>query len=377
MIIQARAARPQITMDGKDYYTSLAPYFVSMSVEDNCDGKKADDLEIRLADRDKRFINDWAPQKGAFLDVGIIAERWFAPFAGAILLDCGRFWIDSVEFSLPDHTVSVKATSIPTNTRIKGSVETRGWEEANLKDLANQIAQENKMEAVDWQSDTNPRYLRTEQHEESALAFLMKRCNDAKLAVKVHRNKIIVYDEQKMEEDEAKFTLLYGNATGAIGASYRMAGGTFTSTVVDKIKKAKVKHMDLETGEVQQGEAEDEEDDGGEEDENDSNTSEDTDSESDGDGIGDPSLRAEEGSATQYNAADTLKAKSNLRDKNKHKFVATIHLSIGNPLIASGMTFNLKGVGQYDGKWFIESIKHELGPAFTTDLAARKCLTGY
>jgi len=44
MIVQVRAARPSIMMDGKDWYGELAPYLVSMTYEDNCDGKKADDL---------------------------------------------------------------------------------------------------------------------------------------------------------------------------------------------------------------------------------------------------------------------------------------------------------------------------------------------
>ena len=386
MIIQARAARPSITMDGKDYYSSLAPYLISVSYEDNSDGKKADDLEIVLADRDKRFISDWMPQKGAFLDAGIIAERWFAPFATALQLDCGRFWIDSIEFQLPSHTVSVKANSIPTNVRLKASIETRGWEEANLKDIASQLAEESKMKLEYPDDINNPRYVRTEMHDESALAYLMKRAEDAKLAIKVHRNKVIFYDEQKLEEQEPKFTLLYGNtAPSGGGACYRMAGGNFSTTVADTAKKAKVKHTSVESGDVSEGEAEEQDENGesenggGTESEVDHNINVDTDAEEGGgDSIGDPSLRAAEpGSATQWNAADTTKAKAVLRDKNKHKFRGTIQLSVGNPLIAAGMTFTLKGVGQYDGKWFIESAHHEVGPQYDTQLNVRRCLKGY
>jgi Bacteriophage probable baseplate hub protein len=381
MIGQVRVARPSITLDGRDYYSELAPYLVSFTFTDNCDGKKGDDLQIELADRDKRFINDWMPKKGAFVDAGIQTERWFSPIASNVSLECGRFWIDSIEFELPAHTVTVKANSIPTNVRIKASTETRGWEKANLKDIATQIAGESKM-SVDWQADNNPRYSRTEQHEESALSFLQKRAQNAKLAIKVSKNKIVVYDEQKMEDAEAKFTLLYGNATAAsFGATYRMAGGTFTTTIADTTKKCKVKHTDVESGEVHEGEAEDsdESDDaeGGDGEEHTQNINEDSDSDDDsGDGIGDPSFRAEEGSASQYNADDTAKAKSVVRDKNKHKFVGKIQMSLGNPLVAAGMTFNLKGVGQYDGKWFIDSAHHELGPAYNTELTCHRCLQG-
>jgi phage protein D len=377
MIIQARAARPVIMMDGTDYYSKLEPYFVSMTVEDNCDGKKADDLELKLADRDKRFINDWMPKKGAFLDIGISAERWFAPFATAVKLDCGRFWIDSIEFSLPDHTVTVKGNSIPTNVRLKSSIESRGWEGSTLKDVMKQIVEdENKMK-LDYKATNNPQYLRTEQHDESALAYIMKRAENAKLAIKVHRNTVTVFDEQQLEDQAPKFALLYGNTAAMTGlAAYRMAGGTFTTTVVDTTKKAKVKHVNVGTGDTEEGEADDEDED--EDDENDQNTSQDHDGDSDsGDSIGDPSLRevpVTPGSNENWNADDVNMAKSIVRNKNKHKYVGKIEMSIGNPLLASGMTLMLVGVGQYDGKWFVESAHHEVAPEYKTELTIRRCL---
>src|SRR5262245_61616489 len=166
MITQVRVARPEIILNGEDYYSSLAPYFLNMTYTDNCDGEKADDLQLQLADRDRRFINDWMPDPGVFMDVSILCERWFAPNAATLKMDCGRFWIDTVDFELPQHTVSIKASSIPTDQRIKGGNETRGWEDTSLEDITNQIASENGM-LVDWQANYNPKYKRTEQTEES------------------------------------------------------------------------------------------------------------------------------------------------------------------------------------------------------------------
>lgn len=397
-------------MNGTDWYQALSPYLVSMEYEDNSDGKKADDLNIELADRDGKFISDWMPDKGAFFDAGIVTDQWFAPGMAGLKLDCGRFWIDTIEFSLPENKVSVKATSIPTDVRIKGSRHSRGWEKTSLQDIANQIAGENKM-SLDWQADNNPRYIRTEQHEESPLSFLMKRCNNAKLAIKIHRQKIVIFDEQKLEEQEAKFTLLFGNTSPGMGMTcYRMAGAHFSTKLTDTCKKAKVSHTSVETGETTTGEHTVEAGEvtspgrggfisglgttsgastpsGGsssDDDENDDKSSEDTDGDDEegGDGNGgngNGSTRAEnaEGLETQSGANDTLKAKSNARDKNKKANQASIDLSIGNPLIAAGQTFNLKGCGQFDGKWFIESAHHTVGPEYNTKLTIRRCLTGY
>jgi phage protein D len=381
MITQVRAARPAIILGGQDYYSSLAPYRVSMSYTDNCDGKKGDDLSIELADREGKFISSWMPKKGVTLEASIIAERWFAPNAASISLDCGEFWIDSVEFELPDHKVSVKATSIPTDQRIKAGKETRGWEKTSLKDIATQITGENNM-SLDWQADINPRYKRTEMHEESGLGFLMKRCNDAKLSIKVHRNKIVVFDEQKMEAAEPAFSLLYGNTAVALGMTcYRMAGGHFSTKVVDTLKKARVSKSDPETGETSTEEATSDDDDLEDNTEENHNTDTDTDSDQGG---GDTLLiiapRADPGqdnwNMSSADAGGQLKAKSIVREKNKEKDKAKVELSIGNPLIAAGMTFNLVGCGQFDGKWFIESAHHTVGPEYKTELDIRRCLTG-
>lgn len=398
MITKARLARPEITLNGQDYYSSLAPYFLNCSYTDNSDGKKADDFQLQLADRDRRFINDWMPEKGVFIDVAIICERWFSPNAATLKLDCGRFWIDSVDFDLPAHTVSVKATSIPTDAHLKATNESRGWEKSSLKDITEQIAGENKM-AMDWNADYNPQYKRVEQNEESGLQFLKRRAADSKLAIKVHRGKIVVFDEQDMEAQAPAFTLVYGNVSGALGmATYRMTGGKFGTKWTDTKKSQKVKHVNPETGRLVDEEYKTDDDDVSEEYQDNLNDDPDydPDEEGGGDGNGGGELRlvAREGGsgAMDWNANNpsenagkgaggkskaSRRAKASVRDANKDKETASIELAIGNPLIAAGQTFTLVGVGQFDGKWFIESADHKVGPMYETSLKVRRCLTGY
>jgi phage protein D len=423
MITQVRTARPSITLSGRDYYAELAPYFLNLVYNDSCDGQKADDLQLQLADRDRRFISDWSPDIGAFMDVAIMAERWFAPNSATLKLDCGRFWIDSVEFELPQHTVSIKASSIPSGVRIKAVNETRGWEDTSLKDIAQQIVGENKM-ALDWQSDINPRYSRVEQTEESALAFLRKRADDAKLSIKVHRNTLVFFDEQTYEEKAASFTLVYGNAAVAGGLSvYRMSSGKFNINLTDSLKTAKLKTSSIGTGstksskftadqlidtgtgisiepspitpgQLPEGGGAQSVPAGGKgsqpvrqsdvdqalealQDNVNENTDDD---EEEGDGGGAPELRADElleWQDTSASASGERKAKAHLRKRNKDTKHAEVELAIGNPLIAAGMTFNLSGIGQYDGKWFVENAEHTVGPEYTTTLKIRRCLKGY
>jgi uncharacterized protein len=385
MIFKARTARPTIILNGTDYFNKLAPYFLSLTYTDNCDGKKADDLELKLADRDRRFISDWMPDKGAFVDVDIVTEQWFSPNAATLKLDCGRFWIDTIEFELPEHTVSVKATSLPTTARIKGSDETRGWEDTTLQDIANQIAGENNM-SIDWQSDHNPRYSRVEQTHQSALEFLKQRALDAKLSIKVTRGKIIFFDEQTYEDAAPSFTIAYGNTPGGIGtATYRVTGAHLTTKLTDAARKSTVSHTSVKTGKVSKESYEATGDPTKAVESFNHNVNEGTDSkdedtdEGDGGGGG---LREGEQPITEFNKVSSdssaqRKAKSVLRDKNKDQDRASIDLSIGNPLIAAGTTCQLVGFGHFDAKYFVESAHHELAPQYDTKLELRRCLKGY
>jgi hypothetical protein len=316
------------------------------------------------------------PEKGVFLDASIIAERWFQPFGSALSLDCGRFWIDTVDFALPAHKVTIKASSIPTDTRIKGSTETRGWDDTTLNDIATQIAGENKM-SVDWQADNNPRYHRVEQTGESGLAFLLARAKDAKLSIKVHRQKIVFFDEEKLEAAAPKFELLYGDTAASGGlASYRMSGGDLQTKLTDTTKGAKVKNADADSGKVDEGGFNATDQDLMEENVDQVHVDPETEDTNPG-GNGGQRTEGLVDDWTQTDAGSDLKAKAHVRDKNKDKFNGHIDLSIGNPLIAAGQTFNLKGVGQYDGKWFIVSAHHTVGPEYKTVLEVRKCLQGY
>jgi len=426
MIGQVRTAHPAIILNGKNYYEQLAPYLIGLTYSDNCDGEKADDLQFQLADRDRKFINEWMPDVGAFFDVSIIAERWFAPYAAGLSLDCGRFWVDSVEFALPDHTVTVKATSLPTGIRIKAANETRGWDNGTLQDIAQQICGENQLE-LDWQSDINPRYTRIEQNGESGLQFLKKRAEDAKLSIKAHRGTLVFFDEEKYEDKAAVFTIMYGNTQVSTSGLpvYRIEEAHFTIRLVDGLKKATVKNVDIYSGKLKTGQWTAEEllppgpatipppeavpptgiAGGGavpagsrgagtvqqsdidqaaaaREDNLHDNPGDDDSGEDEGDDGGGRAREAPTDgllvwTPPQSDSNISRKAKAHLRNRNKHNREATIKLSIGNPLIAAGMTCNLNGLGQYDGKWFVESAKHEVGPEYTTELKVRTCLKGY
>jgi hypothetical protein len=313
---------------------------------------------------------------------------------------------------------------------LKSINETRGWANSSLRKIAQQICDENKPLKLDWQADSDPKYSQVEQTEESALQFLRKRADDAKLAIKVHRNTLVIFDEAKLEQQAPKFSLIYGDGTSSAGSPlgafqgllagganaaaglpiYRMSGGTFHYNVADGLKSASVRQTKLTSGLTSKGKWTDADfakpgdvgnvvdptvylppagappvnvqppmaiPDDVEDKVNENTDNDDGDDGGDGNGSDSRADSGEVANWTNDTATSETKAKAHMRKRNKDSKSAEIEMSIGNPLIASGMTFNLIGVGQYDGKWLVVTAEHKVGPQYDTKLKIRRCLSGY
>jgi hypothetical protein len=425
ILAKVRTARPSITLNGVDYYNQLAPYLLRFMYTDSCDGAKTDDCQFDLADRDRKFINEWMPIAGATFDASIICERWFALNAAALSLPCGTFYIDSVEFDLPAHTVSIKSNAIPNNTHGKVSNETRPWGDGaqggpgiTLKDIAQKICDENPPLQLNYIATRNPQYDRVEQVEESAFQFLKRHAEDAKLEIKVAKGFLIVYDPLTMDQQPPSFTLVYGNVPAPQGTNtrvFRMSGGQFRLQVTDLTASVVINNSDLNDGTTTSRQF-------------DANSllppevggtgpsvnpnpapnesqiptavlpeqwkdilNWNTDAKKSGDGgsgSGPPSRDVGVGTgeglqsywSNDASAGDAAltKAQARAREKNRRHYESDIEMSIGNPLIAAGATFMLVGCGQFDGLWFIETARHVVNPPlYDTFLHVRRTLEGY
>lgn len=407
LIVQTRFARPQIMMNGADFYATLAPYLLSFEYTDSCDGEKGDSISIELDDRDGRFIGPDHPQKGAFFDCSIACVNWRAP-GDNVSLECGRFWIDDVSFSGPPDVLTIKANSIPTDSKVKAKQSTRAWENTDLKKVADQIAGESQM-SVKWEGEDSPQFKRLEQTESSDLAFLKKKAKDCGLSIKVSKRQIIFFDEQKYEEKPPSFTLAKGNPA-TVPDLVPMRSYHFSTKFTDTAKSATVSYVNPETGRLTKETAEAPEAMGYA----DGYKGELTINENpgympdQGGGGGsarelddvlvpfahqptdyvtpnykDPSPSKNRGKGAGGNKVAKRKAKKELRDKNKEATKAgdksnTFGIEIfGWPLIAAGQTCMVQGFGFYDGKYFVVSARHKVGGEYETSLSIRKCLEGY
>jgi phage protein D len=371
MIAQVRTARPVIMIAGTDYYANLAPFLLSFTYSDNIG--KIDDLQLELADPDRRFISESFPLKGnAELDVSIICQNWFVPLGPPITLDCGLFWIDQVDFKGPPNTVNVKANSIPVKSTIKTSNKVRAWEGSSLQEVARQIATENGM-SIFWDTKENPKYKRVDQNDKTDLEFLQSLCDDAGLVMKVKRKRIIIFSEKEYEEREPVFNLIYG---------MNINSWAFSTKTADTKKESEVKFTDPETGKLTTGKAVDDSDDvkwsGKLLDYNSPRSSPDEPSDDQKEiranvpppvdydfTQNDPGHNKGKGAGLEDKA--TKKAKNNLRKANRDRDTAQIEI-VGHPLLAAGQCGQIEGFYKWNGKYFLESINHRISGGYTCSL---------
>lgn len=413
MITKVREARPQIMIGGTDYYSALAPNLLAFEYTDSCDGEKSDEISIELADPTGEFIGASHPQKGAYFDASIMTIFWDA-FAPPVVLECGRFYIDSVSFSGPPGKLTIKANSVPTDAKVKNRNSTRAWEQTTLKDVADKVAGENQMTVL-WESEPSPQFKRLEQKEQTDLAFLRQKAKDVGLSIKISKRKIIFWDEQTYEEKPPSFTLVADvNKFQGLAVKHY----SFSTQFTDTAKSCKCEYVNPETGALTSEEFVDQDPDNwaGQLIVNENPGYEWDDPEGDGgekfaervavgveavaaqaapraDGdfnyVGwdykQDSPGANKGKGKGGRKAAKRKAKKALRDKNKEKTKAGdkskqwgIDLAIGNATIAAGQTCEVKGFGFYDGKYFVVSARHRVGSGgYETSLSIRKCLNGY
>jgi uncharacterized protein len=122
--------------EGKDISADVSPYLIDATYTDYLDGE-SDTLELRLEDKDGRWMDAWYPKHGDKMNLQMGYEN-------EPLLPCGDFELDEIELDGPPDIVVLKALA----TGVKRSVRTRNgrhYENSNLQKVAADIAQRNKL----------------------------------------------------------------------------------------------------------------------------------------------------------------------------------------------------------------------------------------
>lgn len=338
-MIATRRTEIAVTYAGKNISADIAPYMLDMRYTDHGTGK-ADELQISLQDRDGKWRSPWMPQAGDSIEAGIVLHHWTKPDSRQTV-GFGSFEVDDLSYSGPPDTFQISATAFPLKSGLKNEAKTKAWEKVSLSQIVSRIAADAGMEAQFETFDVD--YDRIDQTEQTDIAFLAQLADKEGATVKVASKTIVVYDDRKFEQVAPVRTLERGKANiKSYDFSCSLMGAAYTScevTYYDTYKKQTI------SGSFTVPEA---------------------------DKSG-PTLKLHE---RVESTADAVRyARNELRRRNREAQRARFVL-LGDPGIVQGVTVAVKGYGEFDAVYFVETATHSVGSGgYETTIELRKVLS--
>ncbi|NTU28846.1 late control protein [Brevibacillus sp. HB1.1] len=337
--MEARRTELSLFYEDVEVSTQIADYLIDFTYGDNAPGT-TDDLQITIEDREQLWQGEWIPHQGDQIRAAIRVINWDGSGTSETL-PCGTFDVDSIDFSGPPDTLSIKAVSVPIGSNIRREKRTKAWEKMTLKGIANEIAAKAKLSLL-YEVGDNPKFERIDQTEQSDLAFLQEMVKKEGAAMKISGGKIVLFDEAKYEQQAPVLEIRRGDGKvlsfsfswSANNAAYRACEFNY----YDAEKKKAYKYTFVPPGAPEDG----------------------------------PVLKVNEQVKSQ---AEAMKlAKTRLREKNKEFGKGSFSL-VGNVRIAAGITIIVRGWHDFDGKYIVVSAKHSIGSGgYRTDIEVRKVL---
>lgn len=280
--------------------------------------------------------------KGLRIQVVFVRENWNSDGRDKVL-DTGECALDDISCDGPPNVLTLKATSLPSDTATAQTQKNQAWEAYYLSRIAQEIAGRAGMKCM-YECDTDPYYSRVEQVRQSDIAFLSTLCHSAGISLKVTANTLVLFDQAKYEAAEPVITI----SPGCGYTKYKVKTGQCDT----QYGACKIAYTDPVTKATYTG------------------TYKDPEAESDAQVL---TLNMRVSS----NAEAEALAKKMLRLKNKFERKCDFTFP-GNPDLVAGVTVKLKGWGMFDGKYIIAKAVHSLdGSGYTTKITLRRVLEGY
>ncbi|MDR2821039.1 MAG: hypothetical protein LBB60_10990, partial [Desulfovibrio sp.] len=339
----ARRVKVHVTIGGHDATDYLQPYLLDFSFTDNA-GKKADEVQITLHDRDGKWNSEWMPKKGMEVDAIIECMDWFKPGEN-VSLPCGSFRIDELEFSGPPDKVTIKAVTSALTTGLRDTSKTRAWENTGLQTVAGQIAEENDLELM-YEDDDDDNFERQDQRDESDLAFIDRLAEERGMYCKAHDGKLILVNEKAAEQARPVLTVSREGAGMLSAKSWNFK----QSSSKTGHRKASVSYTDPAEGVTHTAEVQ----------------------------AADAAEKDEKTLALNQrveSSGQAIKgAASALHKSNKKENTATVEV-MGHPGIVAGITLDLTGFGDFSGRYIVKKAEHKVGGSggYATSLELSKC----
>lgn len=309
--------------------TKIVRQATAFSYTDVASGE-SDSVSITLHDIGKEWLGELMPKRGANLAAGLQLVNWNEGEETKDFI-CGNFILDDISFSGRPLSCVLGGVSVPAMDDFKSSQKTKTWEKTTIQNIASEIA---KAAGVDLVYDAEKiQIAELEQSKQTNSAFLYNLCEKYGLAMKVYNHKIVIFDILKYEAKKAVTTL---SENDLISWSYNTTiDGTYTGvelryTDPDSKKKEAINVVMGEKGRLY-------------------------------------SMNTQ--ASSKYDAELQAAAKVNAANRKIETMDITIRANVD---IVASHCVNISGLGNADGKYYVDKIKHSVGNGYKMNLSMHK-----
>ncbi|MBQ9273500.1 MAG: hypothetical protein IJ228_01685 [Succinivibrio sp.] len=361
-ITRASGSETDISLD-------VSADLLSCSYTDKIDDE-ADEVSLTLKDETGKWAGSWSPTRGDFLRVIFANER------GEV--DTGKMSIDELRTSGRPRVFEVRGVNVPLDNTIRRTMKTRTFEQSTLSAIGAQIADTNGL-SFKYDCEDDPEYDRSDQKDESDLAYLKRLCKDAGYSVKIFDGLLYVFDQKSFESKPAVKTIEESGGT--------VLSWNFQAQQSERYKAVTVKWRDVskktrsgsspKTDEVSlyltgKGSAKAEVAKG-----NTAVKQEYVDYTYTDDSVDESGqIYVLKKRCTNLGEAERL-ARAKLRELNLRQLTGSLSV-IGDPALQAGTVVELKSFGSFDGNFIVESASHSMsGSGYVTSIEVRRVNVNY
>lgn len=331
--MDARRATVEITYNGKNATTQLAPYLNSVQYRDVASGS-SDDISLEINDRDRRWIGGWFPQKGDRLTAIIRLLNWEQEGKNAAI-SCGSFCVDDFSFKGGPIRLSLQGLAIPTVTGFKTTKRTFTYEKTTLKEIGRKVASRAGVTLYYEASEISIE--KVAQDNEDDCSFYNSLVTRFGLALKVFNNRLVVFNEATYEARKPVATL--DETDFEPGWSWNTTmDGTYTGVKYQYTNSDKDKVFTVTAG------------------------------------SGSRILTCNEAAENLTEA--TAIALAALNNANKKTTTMKITIRASKKIIATSCV-EIIGLGKLSGKYYVEEVSHSIGNGYKMTLSLRKVETRF
>lgn len=329
-----RKAKASVSYNGKNIDTKLAEYLQTFSYTDIASGE-SDSISLVINDRDRKWIKAWFPSKGDTMSANIKMENWSKENDDQTL-KCGSFVIDDFSFSGTPIRLKLEAVALPASSSFKETQRTKTYENTTLENIGKQIAKRAGVKL--YYEAPKVSIEKVEQSEKDDCSFYNELVKVYGFAMKIYKNKIVVFNEATYEKKKPVATLTEENIEPNWSWNTTLAktytGAKYEYTNNDKNKTFKVTV-----------------------------------------GGGSRILKVTDAAGTLSEAQRITLAK--LNDANKNDTTMSVTLTRANRKIIATSCVTIKGLGKLDGKYYVEKVTWDIGSGCRQKLELRKVQTRF